>query len=128
MDKNHAKRETIKLSILFFILFTATNSVLTMITYIYEQAELAVIGPANIATSYLAFIFSTIYAPSCKWRIKNQMLVATIAYTLNYSTGLLIPHVSLPFKFTISITGAILSGLTAGLLWVSQGRYIHIIC
>ena len=56
------------------------------------------------------------------------MLIATIAYTLNYATGLAIPHVSLPFKFTLSISGAVLSGLTAGLLWVSQGRYIHIIC
>jgi len=128
MEKKIAKKETIKLSILFFILFTATNSVVTIITYIYEQAELAVIGPANIATSYLAFIFSTIYAPSCKWRIKRQMLIATIAYTINYSTGILIPHVSLPFKFAISVFGAVLAGLTAGLLWVSQGKYIHIIC
>lgn len=128
MDKKLAKRETIKLSILFFILFTATNSVTTIITYIYEQAELGVIGPANIATSYLAFIFSTTYAPSCKWKIKTQMLIATIAYTLNFSTGLFIPLVTLPFKFTISIIGAVLAGLTAGLLWVSQGRYIHITC
>ena len=122
------KIETLKLSILFFILFTATNSVLTIITYIYEQADLSVIGPINIAVSYLTFIFSTIYAPSCKWKIKKQMLVATIAYTLNFSTGLFIPFVSLPFKFVLTVGGSAICGLSAGLLWVSQGRYIHIIC
>ncbi len=122
------KLETLKLSILFFILFTATNSVLTIITYIYEQADLSVIGPTNIALSYLTFIFSTIYAPSCKWKIKKQILVATIAYTLNFSTGLLIPFVSLPFKFVLTVGGSAICGLSAGLLWVSQGRYIHIIC
>jgi hypothetical protein len=122
------KIETLKLSILFFILFTATNSVLTIITYIYEQADLSIIGPTNIAVSYLTFIFSTIYAPSCKWKIKRQMLIATIAYTLNFSTGLIIPFASLPFKFVLTVGGSAICGLSAGLLWVSQGRYIHIIC
>jgi hypothetical protein len=125
---NNPKIETLKLSILFFILFTATNSVLTIITYIYEQADLAIIGPTNIAVSYLTFIFSTIYAPSCKWKIKKQMLVATIAYTLNFSTGLFIPYASLPFKFVLTVAGSAICGLSAGLLWVSQGRYIHITC
>jgi hypothetical protein len=122
------KIETLKLSILFFILFTATNSVLTIITYIYEQADLSIIGPTNIAVSYLTFIFSTIYAPSCKWKIKRQMLIATVAYTLNFSTGLIIPFASLPFKFVLTVGGSAVCGLSAGLLWVSQGRYIHIIC
>lgn len=125
---NNPKIETLKLSILFFILFTATNSVLTIITYIYEQADLSVIGPTNIAVSYLTFIFSTIYAPSCKWKIKKQMLIATIAYTLNFATGLVIPFASLPFKFVLTVGGSAIAGLSAGLLWVSQGRYIHITC
>jgi hypothetical protein len=122
------KKETLKLSILFFILFTAANSVMTIITFIYEQAELSIIGPANISVSYLAFICSTIYAPSCKWKIKSQILIATLAYTANYSTGLIIPHVPLTWKFIITIAGSIICGLTAGLLWVSQGRYIHTVC
>lgn len=101
---------------------------LTIITFIYEQADLSVIGPTNIAVSYLTFIFSTIYAPSCRWKIKKQMLVATIAYTLNFSTGLFIPFVALPFKYVLTVGGSAICGLSAGLLWVSQGRYIHIIC
>lgn len=31
-------------------------------------------------------------------------------------------------KFVLSVGGAGVCGLTAGLLWVSQGRYIHLIC
>lgn len=34
----NSKKETFKVSILFFILFTATNSFLTILTFIYEQA------------------------------------------------------------------------------------------
>ena len=84
--------------------------------------------PTNIAVSYLAFILSTIYAPSCKWKMKYQMLLATAMYTLNYSTGLIIPHVSTPFKFLTGAIGSGGAGLSAGLLWVSQGRYIHLVC
>lgn len=64
-----------------------------MLTFIYEQADLTAIGPANIAVTYIAFICSTIYAPSCKLKIKSQITLATIAYTLNFSTGLVIPLV-----------------------------------
>ena len=116
------------MSILFFILFTATNSFLTILTFIYEQAELTAIGPANIAVSYMAFILSTVYAPSCPWKIKTQMLIGTLAYTFNFATGLLIPMVSVPFKYSLTCLGAGICGLSAGLLWVSQGRYIHLVC
>ena len=122
------KTETLKVSVFFFILFTASNSSLTILTFIYEQANLPALAPTNIAVSYLAFILSTIYAPSCKWKMKYQMLLATAMYTLNYSTGLIIPHVSTPFKFLTGAIGSGGAGLSAGLLWVSQGRYIHLVC
>jgi hypothetical protein len=122
------RKETLKISILFFILFTATNSFMTILTFIYEQADLTAIGPATIAVTYISFIFSTIYAPTCPLRIKNQILLATIAYTLNFSTGLFVPWVSTPFKYLITCLGAAICGLSAGLLWVSQGRYIHLVC
>ena len=110
------------------MLFTATNSFHTMLTFIYEQEGLTAIGPANIAVTYIAFICSTIYAPSCRLRIKFQIMIATIAYTLNFSTGLLIPLVDTPFKYMLTCLGAGVCGLSAGLLWVSQGRYIHLVC
>lgn len=122
------RNETVKISLLFFILFTATNSFLTILTFIYEQEELTAIGPANIAVSYLAFIFSTTVAPSCTWKIKNQLLIGTLAYTLNFASGLFIPLVDVPFKFVLSCLGAMIAGLSAGLLWVSQGRYIFLVC
>lgn len=117
-----------KISLLFFILFTATNSFLTIITFIYEQADLTAIGPANIAIRYMAFILSTIYAPSCTWKIKNQLLIATLAYTFDFAAGLFVPLVSVPFKYGLACLGATVCGLSAGLLWVSQGRYIHLVC
>ena len=106
MTKGHInpKMETLKLSILFFIMFTACNSVLTIITYIYEQADMAIIGPTNIAVSYLTFVFSTIYAPSCKWKIKNQMLGATIAYTINFSVSCPVFLISVYILEELSLT------------------------
>ena len=121
------KKETLKISILFFILFTASNSFLTIRTFIYEQADLNALGPANIAVTYISFIISTLYAPTCPLRIKYQILIATIAYTLNFSTGLFVPMVSTDIQYALTCLGGAIAGLSAGLLWVSQGRYIHLV-
>ena len=99
-----------------------------MLTFIYEQAELTAIGPANIAISYLTFIFSTTWAPTCRWQIKTQLTLATLAYTFNFGTGLIIPLVDVLMKYFLTCLGATVAGLSAGLLWVSQGRYIHLVC
>ena len=85
-------------------------------------------GPANIAVTYISFIISTLYAPTCPLRIKKQILIGTIAYTLTYSTGVLVPLVTIPFKYLITCLGGAITGLSAGLLWVSQGRYVHLVC
>jgi hypothetical protein len=110
------------------VLFTATNSFHLMLTFIYEQADLTAIGPTNIAVTAIAFIISTIYAPSCPLRIKPQIVLGTIAYTLNFSTGLFVPYVDIPIKYVLACLGAGVSGLSAGLLWVSLSRYIHLAC
>ena len=89
---------------------------------------MAAMGPANIAVTYISFIISTLYAPTCPLRIKYQILIGTIAYTLNYSTGLFVPMVTVPFKYLLTCLGGTIAGLSAGLLWVSQGRYIHLVC
>lgn len=38
------------------------------------------------------------------------------------------PFVETVFKYLLTCGGATLAGLSAGLLWVSQGRYIHLVC
>ena len=76
----------------------------------------------------MAFILSTIYAPSCRWKIKTQLLVATFAYSFDFAAGLFVPLVSIPLKYAFACLGATVCGLSAGLLWVSQGRYIHLVC
>jgi len=119
----------VRLSIFFFLLFTPFSSYMTILTHIYEQDDLPGIGPATLATNYIAFLLSIIAAPALKKSLKLQLLLGGIFYTLNYSSGIFAAMTDKPeMKFLISCTGSGISGLSSGFMWVSQGRYIHLAC
>lgn len=126
---SNSKSLTLRVSIFFFLLFTPFSSYMTILTHIYEQADLPGIGPATLATNYLTFIISSLIAPASKAPLKLQLLAGGIFYTLNYSSGIFAALTDIPgLKFTISCLGSGIAGLSAGFLWISQGRYIHEAC
>lgn len=124
-----AREETIRISLFFFFLFTPFSSYMTILTHIYEQADLPGIGPATLASNYITFIISTIVAPAVRFPLKLQLLFGGVFYTFNYSSGIFAAMTDQAgLKFTISCLGSALAGCSAGFLWVSQGRYIHLVC
>jgi len=124
-----ARDETLRVSIYFFLLFTPFSSYMTILTHIYEDANLPGIGPATLACNYGAFILSTLIAPSVKLPLKLQLVLAGICYTINYSSGIFALMTDVTgLKFLISCGAAAFAGFSAAFLWVSQGRYIHLVC
>jgi hypothetical protein len=102
---------------------------MTILTHIYEQDHIPGIGPATLAVNYTFFILSTIAAPALRWPLKRQLLLGGVFYTLNYSSGILATLTDeAAWKYVISCTGSGLAGCSAGFMWVSQGRYIHLAC
>ena len=74
-------------------------------------------------------MLSLIVAPALRKTLKIQLLMGGIFYTLNYSSGIFASMTTLSWlKFLISCSGSSIAGLSAGFLWVSQGRYIHLLC
>lgn len=125
----NAREYTVRISVFFFLLFTPFSSYMTILTHIYEQADLPGIGPATLAVNYITFILSTIAAPACQAPLKLQLLFGGIFYTINYSSGIFAAMTDeAGLKFTISCLGSGLAGCSAGFLWVSMGRYIHLAC
>ena len=84
-----AKEETIRLSIFFFLHFTPFSSYMTILTQIYEQADLPGIGPISLSCVYFFFILSTTIAPAAPWTLKSQFILAGFFYTLSYVSGIL---------------------------------------
>lgn len=124
-----ATGEIVRLSLFFFLLFTPFSSYMTILTHIYEDADLPGIGPATLASNYISFICSTFFAPALKMSLKGQLLLGGVFYTLNYSSGFIASFTDVAWlKFLISCGGAFLAGLSGGPLWVTQGRYIHLSC
>lgn len=124
-----AREETLRISIFFFLLFTPFSSYMTILTHIYETAHLSAIGPATLSCNYVAFIISTFVAPILTISLKKQLVIAGVAYTVNYTSGIFVFLVEeAVYKYLISCLGAVIAGCSGGLLWVSQGRYIHLVC
>jgi len=124
-----AREETIRISTFFFLLFTPFSSYMTILTHIYETAHLSAIGPATLSCNYVAFITSTFVAPAIRLPLKVQLMIGALAYTFNYSSGIYASMTDEPvYKYLISCFGSTVAGLSGGLLWVSQGRYIHLVC
>ena len=102
---------------------------MTILTHIYEEANIPGIGPATLACNYGFFILSTLIAPYAKLSLKRQLLFAGMCYTLNYASGIFASLTNTTsLKFLITCTASSIAGLSAGFLWVSKGRYIHIVC
>lgn len=124
-----ARGETLRISVFFFLLFTPFNSFSTILTHIYSQEGITDIGPATLASNYICFIISIIVAPACHKPLKLQLLFGAFFFTFNYSSGIFAAMTDkVGLKYAISCSGSGLAGLSAGFLWVSQGRYIHLIC
>ena len=74
-------------------------------------------------------MISLVVAPSVQKPLKLQLLSGGIFYTLNYSSGIFANMTDeAGLKFIISCTGSGIAGLSAGFMWISQGRYIHLVC
>lgn len=123
------KKEIITLSIFFFILLTASTSYDGIVAFMFEQLKMPDVGPASLAVLYLSFAVSLILAPAIRLPIKTQFLIAGATFPLNYILGLIASlcgcHSTIYWLVSM---GTSISGIGNGIIWVSQGRYVHLVC
>ncbi len=54
------------------------------------------------------------------------MFVGCLCYSINMSTGIFVPYIQNEFLiYFIVVMGAVIAGVSAGFLWVSQGGYLR---
>ena len=78
-----------------------------------------------MGVNYTLFMISNIFAPGIGISYKKQMLIASLCYSFNYSTGFFLPYLNLTLKYLLTALGASFAGFSAGLLWTSIGGYMH---
>jgi hypothetical protein len=122
------KKEVIVLSIFFFMIMTASTSYDGIVAYMFEELKMPDVGPTSLAVLFISFAVSLVLAPAIKLPIKTQFLIAAAAFPINYLLGL---YASLceckdTIYWLVSI-GTAIGGIGNGILWVSQGRYIHLV-
>lgn len=123
------RQEVIRVGIFFLLLFTADTSYDTILTYMFEQKHMPQVGPTSIAVLYLAFAISLVIAPAVTLPLKMQFLLASLAFIFNYALGFYASTCTQPSIVHLLVSlGTGVAGLANGLLWVSQGRYIHLLC
>ena len=87
------------------------------------------VGPSSLAAMYTAFCFSITMSSYLKKSLKIKLCISSLAYILNYVFGLIASLCECKDTiYYLVCTGTALNGLGAGLIWVTQGRYMHLIC
>ena len=56
-------------------------------TYLYKHMgpNLNFMGPLLLASNYSAYLIANSFAPSLTIKMKNQLLIAALFYTINYA-------------------------------------------
>ncbi len=86
-------------------------------------------SPLILGSNYTGFLLGCIFAPAVKVAYKKQMAFGALMYSCNFSTGIYIS--SLPkawLQYLVAMTISALAGASGGLLWTSQGIYLHLVC
>lgn len=125
-------KNSIQLGIYFMLMFTSYTSFSTIISQLYKQQGYTNLGKYSIFTNYGCFMISNMFAPYIGARVNSKwlMMLAGCCYSFNYFTGFLITYV-VEYEwavYAIVVGGAAIGGLSASILWVSQGDYMHTIC
>lgn len=64
-----------------------------------------------------------------KLNYKTMLIISSICYTLNFSSGLILELFDFNTWVVVAIEVlAVVGGFSAGMLWVTQAAYIHFIC
>ena len=81
------KKDIAMVGIFACLLFTTYVSFSYIVTYIYENesSEVKFMGPLILISSFFVFFVTNSFAPGFKIKIKNQLLIAAVSYTINYA-------------------------------------------
>ena len=110
-------------------MFTSYLSFQNIVTHVYQEQGLTGVGPLNLIVNYLSFLISNTLAVKCKLSFKTQLLIGSLAYSVNMSTGIFVPFIgNHAAVYFIVALGGLVGGVSAGFLWVSQGGYLREIC
>lgn len=87
------------------------------------------VGPAALICRFLAYIISTILGPSIPLSLKQMLLLGTFLGTINLGSGIIAANCNdSAIVMILSCGGYTIGGAAIGILKLSQGRYLHLIC
>lgn len=124
-----AERYTIKIGIIMALITTASSSNHNILIYIFEQLHMQHVATIPFLVRYSFVFIGTLLAPGFKCTLKTQLILATTGCFFNYllSTLVLITnnHTTILLGITLGYT---VDGFAMSVLFISQGRYCHLIC
>lgn len=91
--------------------------------------NLPTIGPSSLLTQYLFLSLSLVLTPAIQLTLKKKLLIGSLLITGGYLLTIIAVLTGVQSIITcLLVLASALNGTAAGLLWVSQGRYMHLIC
>ena len=121
----------------FLMIFIAFNSAANLAGLLMEKAGFQDLGTTNLAIIYLFVSICSLFSTGIvnKIGIKKALFISSQLYFLQLASNIL-PALynenkdstlflfNRTFIIVITVTAAALEGIGAGLIWVSQGKYV----
>lgn len=108
---------------------TASSSNHNILIYIFEQLHMENVATIPFFIRYISHLLGSLLAPGFKCNLKTQLIIAAVGMFLNYLICTVVLVTDNPTIILLGITvGYTIEGFAMAILYVSQGRYCHLIC
>jgi Na+/melibiose symporter-like transporter len=122
-------KRVLYLGVSFMIMFTSYNSLQNIVSKVYDDHGLKKLGQIELMCLYAFFGITTFFSSFIvkKLGYKRTFFIASFGYAICEAVALVVvldAKIPISMVYAIELFGSITCGISASILWVSQGSYV----
>ena len=110
------------------ILFSAAGAFQNIFTKIVEEKGNFSLAPFLFIFNFLFFMVANLFTPLIQYSGKWLIAVSALGYGCNYAFSIFLFDFDGFIEYFLAALGASIAGVSASVLWVNIGTYIHDAC
>ena len=123
------KKELITLGLFFLLTQTIDTSYNNISTFIFQQHNHPSAGPRALIIRNLLFVLTATLTPAIRVPLKPQFIFGGFISLTVFSLAMLASYISNEMvSIAVRTTATGISGIGNAVLWVNQGRFVHLVC
>ena len=122
------KTKVLLLSLFYLLFAMGFGSFNSIVTKIWESVGDTTLSPMYFTIQSLTLLIANTFTSKLAISEKWQMVLFTVGFALNCSTGFLMVGASRGVRYFLAVLGALINGVCIAFMFTCQGSYIHKVC